>query len=117
MLNKSRWVIAVMILLQSVMLSYFWLTRPVQLALFDVKTTVQGFSSELANSNLSDESKIALTKQFSLALTKTIGSYSEQHHVVLLNPAMVITPLPDVTANIQAAIAQALSQPKSSRHD
>jgi len=114
----NRWVMMgswLLLSLQLLLTLLLWSNRQPQLVLFDMKATVQLFSKQLASSHLSEAQQQALSAQFSKTLEKVIAEYSRDHHVILMNPATVVTPLPDVTEAIQDAVAVRLQTSRGDR--
>ncbi len=119
MLNRKREITKIIVLSAILMVLQFswvfmvWLTRPPTLKLFNLKTTVQEFSTQLAKANLTASEKQALTVRFTTALQVVVDDYSKQHRVILVNPSSVVSSLPDVTVAVQHAIARYLQDEKN----
>lgn len=89
-----------------------WLT-PVTVS-FDLTRTVDQFRDQMAQQISAEkpltEAQIAQTShRFQEAMSRSLDEYSRQHRAVILVSPAVVTGTPDITADIQAAIAEKMN--------
>lgn len=89
-----------------------WLT-PVTVS-FDLTRTVDQFRDQMAQQISAEkpltDAQIAQTSQrFQEAMSRSLDEYRRQHRAVILVTPAVVTGTPDITADIQAAIAEKMN--------
>lgn len=94
-------------------LVHHWLT-PVTVS-FDVTRTLNQFRDQMAQQISADnpltEAQIADTsRRFQNAMSLSLDDYSRRHHAVILVTPAVVSGTADITADIQAAIAQRMAE-------
>ncbi|KNZ89551.1 hypothetical protein AKG16_04015 [Morganella morganii] len=81
---------------------------------FDLTRTVDQFRDQMAQQISPEhpltEDQIAQTsRRFQDAMNDSLQEYSRSHHAVILVTPAVVTGTPDITADIQAAIAEKMN--------
>lgn len=77
---------------------------------FDMRSTVDTFTTQTAEQHLRDDEKARLVTRFNDALTQSLADWSDVHHQPVLVKAAVVSGLDDITADIQRDIARRMRQ-------
>ncbi|CAG9436745.1 type-F conjugative transfer system protein TrbI [Providencia alcalifaciens] len=90
-----------------------WLT-PITVT-FDMTETINQYQQQMAQQftaehPLSDEEIAFSTQRFYQALNESLMAYQQQHHALILVSPAVVMGAEDITAEIQAAIADKMAQ-------
>lgn len=73
---------------------------------FDMKKTLDSFMDSVSQKSLSEAQSKALSDRFNDALEKSLMTYQQQNHVLILVAPAVVQGAPDVTLSIQKDIAR-----------
>ncbi|QHS50023.1 type-F conjugative transfer system protein TrbI (plasmid) [Klebsiella michiganensis] len=77
---------------------------------FDMRRTVDTFTEQTADRQLSDADKDRLVARFNDALTASLTAWAETHHRPVLVKAAVVSGVEDITGDIQRDIARRMRQ-------
>lgn len=77
---------------------------------FDMKGTVDLFIQQSAQLQLDESKAKALTARFNVALTDSLGDWQAAHNAIVLVKPAVMSPLPDITADIRSDISRRIQE-------
>ncbi|MEB7502468.1 type-F conjugative transfer system protein TrbI [Leclercia pneumoniae] len=77
---------------------------------FDMKGTVDLFIQQSSQMKLDEAKAGVLTARFNTALNDSLRDWQADHEVIVLVKPAVISPQPDITAEIQADIARRMQE-------
>lgn len=81
-----------------------------EVVVFDMKGTVDLFMQQSAQLQLDENKAKALTARFNTALTESLGEWQASHNAIILVKPAVMSPQPDITADIQADISRRIRE-------
>ncbi|NEK83955.1 MAG: type-F conjugative transfer system protein TrbI [Pantoea ananatis] len=73
---------------------------------FDMKGTIDTFTQQSAQAQLTKEAAEALTRRFSSALESSLNAWKQKHGGVILVKGAVVSGAHDITPEIQSEIAR-----------
>ncbi|WJV56196.1 type-F conjugative transfer system protein TrbI (plasmid) [Pectobacteriaceae bacterium CE70] len=77
---------------------------------FDMKGTIDLFMQQSAKKQLDENSARVLTTRFDQALKASLNDWQQAHGDLILVPPAVVTPVLDITPQIQADIAHRMQE-------
>ncbi|MEQ5055143.1 type-F conjugative transfer system protein TrbI [Klebsiella michiganensis] len=114
--RRASWLVPAAAVL-AVLAELFWLglltwkvwSQPAPVT-FDMRKTVDTFTEQTADRQLSDADKDRLVARFNDALTASLTAWAETHQRPVLVKAAVVSGVDDITADIQRDIARRMRQ-------
>lgn len=98
--------LAVLTLLNLALCSWIVFHRAAPTVSFDMKGTLDQFMAQAASQTLTEAQSAQLGERFSQALEASLADYQAEHRALILVSASVVGGAPDITPQIQHAIAK-----------
>lgn len=92
-------------LINLVLCTWLLVHRPQPIVTFDMKGTLDQFMAQVASQSLTEAQSAQLSARFGQALETSLTDYQREHGALVLVSASVVGGAPDITPQIQQAIA------------